>query len=375
MAHILIIGGGFAGLVAAERLSESLDPDHQVTLVTPNERFTFYPALVQLAFGNCTADDITFDLSAKFKELGIRVIRGEMIRIDPVAKTAEIAGDDFRGDIAYDYVVFAMGRRLATEKVPGFFDHASHLLGIGAANKFGDKVRDFREGTILVGGCPGSRLPVPVCEAAFALAKKFESEMRDGTVRVKVVFPDSLRDAFGGATLHKELEAAFDRRGINVLYDVPITEIRASQVVSSEGHNIDYDLLMLVPPFRGSAILNHLGITDGEDYINVDEGMRVKGLANAYAIGDVTALPGPKLAHMAVREADVAAQNIAAELAGKVPASTYEHELAAIIDAGSSDSIFLHYGIWDDKLYHLKKGHVWGWAKEIHDRLWRSKHR
>jgi sulfide:quinone oxidoreductase len=374
MAHILIIGGGFAGLVAAERLSESLDPDHQVTLVTPNERFTFYPALVQLAFGNCTADDITFDLSTKFKELGIRVIRGEMIRIDATAKTAEIAGEEFRGDIAYDYVVFAMGRRLATEKVPGFFEYASHLLGIGAATKFGEKIRDFHEGVILVGGCPGSRLPVPVCEAAFALAKKFEAEMRDGRVRVKVVFPDSLQAAFGGASLHKELEAAFERRGINVLYDVPIKEIRANQVVSSQGHNIDFDLLMLIPPFRGSAILNHLGITDDEDYIKVDAQMRVQGLDSAYAVGDVTALPGPKLAHMAVREADVAALNIAAELAGKEPATSYEHEIAAIIDAGSADSIFLHYGIWDEKLYRLKKGHVWGWAKELHDRLWRSKH-
>ena len=120
----------------------------QQTLVTSHERFTFYPALVQLAFGNCTEDDITFDLSTKFKELGIRVIKGEMIRINAEAQTAEIAGDDFRGDIAYDYVVFAMGRRLATEKVPGFFDYASHLLGISAATKFGKKVQEFRDGVI-----------------------------------------------------------------------------------------------------------------------------------------------------------------------------------------------------------------------------------
>lgn len=53
MANILISGGGFGGLVAAEKLVASLDSAHQITLVAPNRKFTFYPALVHLAFGEC----------------------------------------------------------------------------------------------------------------------------------------------------------------------------------------------------------------------------------------------------------------------------------------------------------------------------------
>lgn len=375
MAKILILGGGFAGLIAAKRLALSLDPSHEVTLVSPGRNFTFYPALVHLAFGECTVEDISFDLANSLKELGVRFVRGEVIRINPERQKAEIVGDDFDGELGYDYLIFAMGRRLATEKVPGFFEHAQHLLGVNAALKFGELVRNFREGKIIVGLCPDGRLPVPVCETAFALARKFETEMRDGKIRVSVIFPESLEAAFGGANLHIELEAAFERHHINVLYDVPISEILFNEVLSSKKHQIKCDLLMLVPPFRGHAMLRDLGITDDADFVRVDGFMRVHGMEKTYAVGDIVAFSGPKFAHMAVGQAETAAENIISEIKGEEPGKEYYHEIAAIIDAGGPDSIYLHYGIWDDSLYRLKKGRFWGWAKDSHDAFWLMKHK
>lgn len=375
MANILILGGGFGGLIAAKRLALSLDPSHHVTLIAPNRKFTFYPALVHLAFGECSADDISFDLANTIRDLGIRYIQGEMVRINATRRTVEIAGTDFNGEVGYDYVIFAMGRRLATEKVPGFFEHAQHLLGVKAALKFGELLRDFREGKIIVGMCPEARLPVPVCETAFALAKKFKNEMQEGTIRVSVIFPESLEAAFGGANLHKELEAAFQRHNISVLYDVPISEISFNEVLSSKKHKIECDLLMLVPPFRGHAMLRELGITDDSDFVKVDGFMRVNGLERTYAVGDIVAFSGPKFAHMAVGQAEAAAANILSEIKGEEPKSEYYHEIATIIDAGGADSIFLHYGIWDDSMISLKKGNFWGWAKDAHDSFWRARNR
>jgi sulfide:quinone oxidoreductase len=375
MANILILGGGFGGLITAEKLVEHIGAGHQVTLVAPNKRFTFYPALVQLAFGKCEPDDIQFDLADKLGELGVRYVQGEMIRVHPVRRKVEIAGDDFNGEIGYDYLVIAVGRRLATEKVPGFFEHAHHILGAKAAQRFGESVRNFREGRIIVGLCPDGRLPVPVCETAFALARKFETEMQDGKVHISVIFPNSLAAAFGGANLHKQLESAFARHRINVLYDVPIREISFNQVFSSEGHQIECDLLMLVPPFRGNASLGHLGITDDQDFVQVDGRMRVHEMEKTYAVGDIVAFSGPKFAHMAVRQAEVAAANISSEIRGEKPEAEYYHEIATVIDSGGPDSIYLHYGIWDDALYRLKKGRFWAWAKEAHDTVWRTRHR
>lgn len=375
MAKILILGGGFAGLVTAERLADSIDmQQHEITLLSLSRNFTFYPALVRLAFGECDADEITFDLRARMTGLGVRYIQAEVLDIDAVRREVVVSGPDVSGRIDYDLVVLAMGRRLATETVPGFFEHAHHLLGIKAAEEFGTALSRFKEGSVIVGLCPGSRLPVPVCETAFAIAGRFAKSIDEGRVRVKVIFPDSLADAFGGAEIHKELQAAFERHKINVLYDVPIVQITDNDVLSSDKHRIGHDLLMLLPPFKGQSMLHHLGITDDRDFIKVDGAMRVYGLANAYAAGDNVAFSGPKLAHMAVRQAQVVAANIAKELTGQEPKDNYYHEVASIIDAGGRDSIYLHYGIWDDELYSVRKGMTWGWIKEVHDAAWRHRH-
>jgi len=53
VARVLILGGGFGGVIAAERLAERLSDEHQLTLVSRSHIFVFYRALVRLAFGKC----------------------------------------------------------------------------------------------------------------------------------------------------------------------------------------------------------------------------------------------------------------------------------------------------------------------------------
>jgi sulfide:quinone oxidoreductase len=297
-----------------------------------------------------------------------------VLGVDPHQKEVLISGPDVSGKVDYDIVVLAMGRRLATETIPGFFEYSHHLLGVKAAREFGSAVSRFTSGSIVIGLCPGASLPVPVCEAAFAVANRFATAIEEGRVTVKVIFPESLREAFGGAEIHKELETAFARHHINVLYDVPIKEVTASEVLSADKHRIQYDLLMLLPPFKGQSMLNKLGITDDRDFVKVDGSLRIHDMPKAYAAGDIVAFSGPKLAHMAVRQGEAVAVNIARELGGSKPDETYYHEIASIIDTGGRDSIYLHYGIWDDELFSVRKGMTWSWVKGAHDAAWRYKH-
>ena len=73
---------------------------------------------------------------------------------------------------------------------------------------------------------------------------------------------------------------------------------------------------------------------------------------------------------MAVRQAQVAAENIVAEMRGVMPTKIYCHDIAAIIDEGGEDSIFLHYGVCDETLYGLKMGKMWSRMKQEHNQLW-----
>lgn len=373
MAHILILGGGFGGLMTAEQLVKILGEQngkHRITLAAPKDVFTFYPALVRLAFGDCTADEITFDLHEKLSELNIRFVQGEVIKLNTNLKRVQVAGDDFDGDISYDYLVIAMGRRLATEKIGGFFEHAHHLLGIKAAQKFGAAIDEFKNGKIVVGLSPQAFLPVPVCETAFLLAKRFADEIEKKEISINIVFPESIEKAFGGADIHKKLEKVFDKNHIKVTTDFAITEVSADSVISGDNQSINYDLLMLLPPFRGQAMLGQHDFTDDLDFIKVDNFMCVQDLEKTYAVGDIAAFPGPKLAFMAIRQAQAAAENLTDELRGAMPTKFYYHDIAAIIDEGGEDSIFLHYGVWDKNLYGLKMGKMWSRMKNEHNQLW-----
>ncbi|MFL6253823.1 MAG: NAD(P)/FAD-dependent oxidoreductase [Pyrinomonadaceae bacterium] len=372
MANVLILGGGFGGVVAAERLAARLAPEHQITLVSRSNRFVFYPALVRLAFGKCEVEDISYDLRAAMLDRRVRFIEGTAARVNPFERTVTLTGGDIAGDIKYDYLVYALGRRLATEQVPGFFEHAHHLLGVGAAQKFGEAVRGFRGGHAVIGSCPGARLEVPVYETAFALARQLEA--RGDKARITVVNPGILGERPGGADLASALQPALAAHHIEQLKDFPIVEVTAEAIVSGDGREVEYDLLMLVPPFEGASALASTGLTDEEGYVRVDHTMRVLGAERMYAAGDAVYFSGPKLGHMAVRQAEVAADNLVAEIEGREPAEHYQHEIALVVDAGGRETVYLHKNLWEDGGKTVGHGRFWSWAKRAHEKYFQAQH-
>ena len=373
MANVLILGGGFAGVVAAERLARALDPaEHQLTLVSRARRFTFYPALVRLAFGECEPDDISYDLRAGVRPHGVRFVEGTVARVDPAQRRVTVTGADFDGELKYDFLVYALGRRLATERVPGFFEHAHHLLSVESALRFGEAVREFREGHAVIGSCPGARLEVPVYETAFALARRLEAE--GSRARITVVSPDYPGEHPGGGDIARAIYPALERMKIETMKGFPVASVSGESVKASDGREVKYDLLMLVPPFEGASALAGTRLADEEGFVRVDHTMRALGAERVYAAGDAVYFSGPKMGHMAVRQASVAADNLAAEIEGRAPESTYEHEMTLVVDAKGSESVYLHKNLWDEDSKSVSWGIFWGWAKRIHERYWQARH-
>jgi sulfide:quinone oxidoreductase len=373
MAKVLILGGGFGGVVAAERLAQQLGDEHQITLISRNKNFVFYPALVRLAFGKCDATDVSFDLRQTMLHRRVNFIEAEVAHIDPLDKKITIAHGEVEGTIPYDFLVFALGRRLATERITGFFEHAHHLLNVDKAIKFGKAISNFHEGRAVIGQCEGARLPVPVCETAFALARRLEETGERNRVRITVVHPDGLDSTLGeraGVALTKAVAA----HEIEVVHNFPIQRVTPNAALTSDGDALNFDLLMLVPPFRGSSAASYMGATDREGYITVDWTMRVIGHEGIYAVGDCVNFNGPKMGHMAVRQGEVAAANLAAELAGGEPISHYTHELRLVIDDAGDDSIYLHKDLWSDEPGTVRQGRFWSWAKRVQQRYWERSH-
>jgi sulfide:quinone oxidoreductase len=374
MAKVLILGGGFSGVVAAERLAEKLGEEHQITLVSRSRQFVFYPALVRLAFGKSEQADVSFDLRQTLLNRRINFIEAEVARIDPFQRNVTIAHGEVEGKLPYDYLVFALGRRLATERITGFYEHAHHLLNVDKAISFGKAVTKFHEGRAVFGQCAGARLPVPVYESAFALARKLEEKGERDRVTITVVSPTTLEseigDPAGAAALKKQLDAY----QIEFLPDFSIESLTQNSAITKNGDAIDFNLLMLVPPFRGSSAASYLGITNDEGYVHVNTKMRVAGVERIYAIGDCTDFDGPKMGHMAVRQAEVAATNLATEIDGHGPISSYEHQLRFVIDEIGTGSIYLYKDLLTNEPATVRQGRFWSWAKRVQEMYWEVSH-
>ena len=374
MAKVLVLGGGFGGVVAAERLAEQLGDEHQITLVSRSRQFIFFPALVRLAFGKADVDDVSFDLRNTMLNRRVNFVEAEVAHIDPFERKVSIAHGQVEGKLPYDYIVFALGRRLATEKIPGFYEHAHHLLNVDKAIKFGKAIEEFKEGRIVLGQCLGARLPVPVYETAFALARHLEKNGRRESVKITVVSPDTLESQLQDATGAAALKKALDAHQIEHLPNFRIVSLIQNSAITNTADAIHFDLLMLVPPFRGSSAAHYMGVTDDDGYIQVDSTMHVIGHERIYAAGDCVSFSGPKMGHMAVRQAEVAATNLIAEIQGREPISNYIHEMRFVIDEAGTDGLYLHKDIWTNEPATVKQGRFWSWAKRVQQKYWEVTH-
>ncbi|MGE2723429.1 NAD(P)/FAD-dependent oxidoreductase [Mycolicibacterium pulveris] len=125
--HVVVLGGGYAGTVAANRLQAAANCD--VTLVNPRPQFVERIRLHQLVAGR---DDAVLDYTEVLAE-AVRLVTDRATRIDAAARTVALASGD---TLDYDYLIYAVGSGVAAPTVAGAaefcypmaeFEHATRL--------------------------------------------------------------------------------------------------------------------------------------------------------------------------------------------------------------------------------------------------------
>lgn len=369
MARILIAGGGFGGVIAAERLAAGLGSDHQITLVSLHREFCYSPALVRLAFGRCSIEDLFYDLEKAMLRHHVEFIQAEVISVDPDAKCVVVLQGTHERTIPFDFLLFALGRRLAIDLVPGFALHAHHMLSAGEALRMKAAIESFEEGKVLIGACPESRLSVPVYEAAFAFDRALRERGNRERVAITIFTPDSAEDA-----LESSMRASLEKHHIELAGEFPVDFITGESIRATDGRRLPYELLIAIPPYRGWFTPGDSLLSDAKGFLQVDAYMRAPQFESIYAIGDAANLPGPKLAAMAVVQAEVAAANLISHLAGRSPEVRYDHHLSLVIDEGGGDSILFQQDLLQEKDGHVRHGRFWAWVKQVHEKYWTRMH-
>lgn len=108
--RMVIIGGGFGGLYAAQRLGRATNVD--VTLIDKRNFHLFQPLLYQVAVGGLSPGDIASPLRGVLsRQKNTQVLMAEVVDVDPQAKTVSLKGDDaqFQSTLAYDTLIVATG--------------------------------------------------------------------------------------------------------------------------------------------------------------------------------------------------------------------------------------------------------------------------
>ncbi|GAC70023.1 NAD(P)/FAD-dependent oxidoreductase [Gordonia soli] len=207
---VVVIGGGYAGTLAANRLCGREDVD--VTVVNPRPHFVERIRLHQLVADTGSAEvDYESVLNPR-----IRLVVDSAIRIDRTAGVVELASGE---RVAFDQVIYAVGSRSAVPDLPGAAEHACPLAEWEDAQRLRDRLAARPGGmiTIVGGGVTG-------IEAA--------AEFAEAGHRVRLISSGPVGGALslGG---RKSVVGTLTRLGVEVVADTDVVEVQADAVITT----------------------------------------------------------------------------------------------------------------------------------------------
>ena len=352
--HVVIVGGGFAGLNAARALRRARV---RITIVDRRNHHLFQPLLYQVATAALNPGDIAYPIRVVLRAQGnARTILARVDGIDPAARQLQLAD----GTLAYDYLVLATG---ATHSyfgqdaweawAPGLktIEDALEirrrvLSAFEAAERLGDRTQLRATLTfVVVGAGPtGVELAGALSEIGrLTVAKDFRS-FDPRTLRVVLVeaadrvlppYPERL-----SASAKRQLE----QLGVEVRVGAKVTKIDQTGVWLGDEH-IDARTVLWAAGVAASPLGKALGVpTDRAGRVLVQPDLSVPGHANVFVVGDLMhAAAGdgvvPGVAPAAIQSGRHAARNILALLAGRPTAPFRYRDKGSLATIGRAKGV------------------------------------
>jgi NADH dehydrogenase FAD-containing subunit len=286
--RIVILGGGYAGVIAANRFLGSLTDDErsgiEVRLINPRSRFVERIRLHQLAAGSRA--DVTRPL-AELLHPGAALITGVANRIDAHARTVDVStyGDDVA--IPYDYLIYAIGSQAAAP-IPGARQHAFLLADYDGARDAATAISRSAPGAemaVVGGGLTG-------VEAAAELAEQYA----DATVTLYCA--GALLDGMRPAA-RKSISKTLRRKGVRIIDNVPVLEVEARALRLADGQHRPFDVCLVAAAFAVPDLAARSGLpVDASGRLRVDETLRCIDDPRVIGAGDAIVAPDSVARHL-----------------------------------------------------------------------------
>jgi sulfide:quinone oxidoreductase len=345
MKRVVVVGAGSGGTLTANLLARGLKRrihrgEVSVDLIGDSTQHVFQPGFLDVAFkgfppsglmrpeAGLVAKDVTFRNEAATK-------------IDLEERAVTLAGE---AKLGYDYLVMATGAVADRGILPGLKEASFNFhTGPEDSAKTWEALQKFKSGKIVVAiaGVPHKCPPSPN-EATFMVDEFYRKKgLRD---KVEISFVTPYPRPYPAEALSKVIAPMYEERGITVVpfFNAESVDPAAHKMYSLEGDSVDYDLLIAVPPHRGTDVIRDSGIGDEDGWIPADKGtMRVKGHDDAFAIGDATSIPISKSGVVAHLQSPVVTENILLGLAGSSESMQYNGRINCPMEVGRHRAMFV----------------------------------
>jgi NADH dehydrogenase len=332
--HVLIIGGGFAGLYAARALKRT---PVRVTLVDRRNHHLFQPMLYQVATAALNPSDIAAPIRSVLRDQpDTEVLLGDVESIDLVNRRVVLTDG---ADSTYDYLIIATGARHSyfghdewERFAPGLKSiedaltiRQRVLLAFEKAEREADPVRRHALLTfVIVGGGPtGVEMAGAVAELRrYALRRDFRRiDPREATVllleggqRLLTSYPQSLSD---------RAKRDLRRLGVEVRTETLVTNIRPGSVQAA-GWTIPTQTVIWAAGNVASPVLRTLGTPlDNAGRAIVEPDCTIPGHPEIFVLGDAALFnhqeggPLPGISPVAIQMGEYAARTIEGDLEGR----------------------------------------------------------
>ncbi|HEX7491797.1 MAG TPA: NAD(P)/FAD-dependent oxidoreductase [Candidatus Limnocylindrales bacterium] len=393
--RVVIVGGGFAGLYAAQRLGKNRAVE--VTLIDRRNYHLFQPLLYQVATGALSPGDIAQPLRAILRHRkNTRVILGEAVGLDPVARRVTLSDE---GTVDYDTLVVATGARHAyfghdewAELAPGLktIEDATDmrrriLIAYEAAEREADGNRrsEWMTFTVVGGGPTGVELAGALGEISRdTLRRDFRSILPSDARVLLVEALDRVLPTYP-AELSESARHQLEHLGVTVRTGTRVTAIDEGGIAVSVHADTGGDMVERIPTRTvlwaagvqassfGRKVAEALAVeVDRAGRLPVDPDLTVPGHPEIMVLGDlaVVARPGgkpvPGVAPAAIQEGKYAADSIKRRLQGK-PLEPFHYQ-----DRGDVAVIGRLSGVadirWLGRFGHMRGFLAWGMWLGVH---------
>src|SRR5438270_9206264 len=337
--RILVLGGGIAGLLFTLRLAGKVARESvQITLVDETDTFTVRPRLHEFATNQRVFRRSFPQILLKTQ---VQFLQARVTSLDPSQHRVTVQDQQQQQhELAYDYLVYALGSMTDRHSVPGVAQYAYSLSAKGSfsASALRETLPEIgaRGGQVVVSGGGATGI-----ETAAQVASVYPQ------IKVSLVTQGSLALSWG-----KSVADAIRRRlvslGIEIVDQSNVRAVRAHSVVLDQGRELECDLCIWTAGFVVPPLARDAGLPVNErDQMLVDPFLRSVSHQEIYAIGDAASpVEDPGVAHvrMSAFTASImgahAADCLSAILSGKTPKPLSFAYLAQAIALGRHYAIF-----------------------------------